>query len=75
MRKHYDFSNSIRNPYTKKLKHQISIRVDNDILEYFKELSTDADIPYQKLMNLFLRDCKEKKKRPAINWEPQKVHA
>jgi uncharacterized protein (DUF4415 family) len=75
MRKHYDFSNSIRNPYTKKLKQQISIRVDSDILECFKQLSSDADIPYQKLMNLFLRDCKEKKKRPAVSWEPQRVHA
>lgn len=75
MRKHYDFSNSVKNPFAKKLKQQISIRVDNDILDYFKAIATDADILYQKLMNMFLRDCAEQKKKPSIRWTAQKVNA
>ena len=68
MRKHYDFSKSVRNPYIKKLKKQITIRIEQDILDYFKKLSADSDIPYQKLINLFLRDCAEHHKKPSIKW-------
>jgi predicted DNA binding CopG/RHH family protein len=75
MKNHYDFSNSIKNPYTKKLKKQITIRLENDIVNYFKELASDSDIPYQKLINLFLRDCAQHKMRPTINWQGHKVHA
>lgn len=75
MRKQYDFTNSVKNPYIKKIKQQISIRVDNDTLDYFKEVAIDADIPYQKLINFFLRDCAEQKKRPSIRWMPHKVHS
>lgn len=75
MKNHYDFSNSIKNPYTKKLKKQITIRLENDIVNYFKELASDSDIPYQKLINMFLRDCAQHKKRPTINWQGHRVHA
>ena len=70
MREQYDFSKSIKNPYTKKLKKQITIRLENETIEYFKKLAAETDIPYQKLINLFLRDCAQNKKKPAITWEP-----
>jgi uncharacterized protein (DUF4415 family) len=70
MKKHYDFSNAIKNPYAKKLKRQITIRIETDVVDYFKQLSVKEDIPYQKLMNLFLRDCAINHKRPAIRWQP-----
>jgi predicted DNA binding CopG/RHH family protein len=75
MLKNYDFSKSIKNPYVKKLKKQITIRVENDTIDYFKKIALDTDIPYQKLINLFLRDCAQQNKRPEINWKPQKRKA
>ena len=52
MRKEYDFSNSAKNSYIKKLKKQITIRLENETIEYFKKLAIETDIPYQKLINL-----------------------
>jgi predicted DNA binding CopG/RHH family protein len=69
MKKEYDFSNSVKNPYIKKLKKQISIRLENDTVEYFKKLAAEVGIPYQNLMNIFLRDCANKNLRPNINWQ------
>lgn len=69
MKKEYDFSNSIKNPYTKKLKKQITIRIETDTIDYFKKLATETDIPYQKLINIFLTDCAEKNMKPTISWE------
>ena len=70
MRKEYDFSKmkGRRNPYTKQLKKQITIRLGMDILEYFKELAEETGIPYQNLINLYLRDCVVSKKRPSLKW-------
>ncbi|HEY6906969.1 MAG TPA: BrnA antitoxin family protein [Ignavibacteriaceae bacterium] len=69
MKKKYDFSKSTRNPYTKKLKRQISIRIENDTIDYFKKLSSEVDIPYQNLMNMYLRECAETNKKPNIHWQ------
>jgi len=70
MRKEYDFANmkGRRNPYAKELKKQITIRVGVDILEYFKDLAEETGIPYQNLINLYLRDCVVSKKRPSLSW-------
>ena len=69
MKKEYDFSKSTKNPYTKKLKKQISIRIENDTVEYFKKLASEIDIPYQNLMNLYLRECAEKNRKPNVHWQ------
>ncbi len=69
MQKEYDFSKSIKNPYTKKLKKQISIRLETETIDYFKQLSLEIGIPYQNLMNMFLRDCAAKNLRPDIRWD------
>ena len=68
MRDEYDFSKSIKNPYTKKLKKQVTIRLENETIEYFKQLAAETDIPYQKLINFFLRDCAENKLKPSVTW-------
>jgi predicted DNA binding CopG/RHH family protein len=68
MKKEYDFSKSIKNPYIKKLKKQITIRIEKETIDYFKDLANETDIPYQKLMNLFLRDCAQKRMKPSISW-------
>ncbi len=69
MRKEYDFSNSIKNPYASKLKKQITIRLDALTVEYFKKLADSFGIPYQNLINLYLRDCATKKLQPNVNWQ------
>jgi predicted DNA binding CopG/RHH family protein len=68
MKDNYDFSKGKRNPYARRLKKQVTIRLDEPTLEYFKELADDTGIPYQTLINLFLRDCAEAKKRPSMKW-------
>jgi len=69
MRKEYDFPKSVKNRYTKKLKKQITIRLETETIEYFKKIAVEADIPYQKLINLYLRNCAQNKINPSINWE------
>ena len=70
MRKTYDFSKAIKNPYIGKLKKQITIRIDKDSLEYFRKMSDATGIPYQNLINLYLRDCSTSKRRLSIDWQP-----
>jgi uncharacterized protein (DUF4415 family) len=69
MKKNYDFSKGKRNLYAKRLKKQITIRLDEATLAYFKRLADETEVPYQTLINLFLRDCARAKKRPAMRWE------
>ena len=68
MKTEYDFSKSSPNPYLKKLKRQITIRIDNETIEYFKKLSEESGIPYQNLINLYLVDCASKKKKLNLAW-------
>ncbi len=70
MRAHYDFSKmkSRRNPYVKFLKQPITIRLDRDTIGYFKTLSSRTGIPYQNLINLYLRDCAMNHKTLRFNW-------
>ena len=70
MRKDYDFSKAKRNPYAKRLKQQITIRLDRDTVSYFKELAEETGVPYQTLMNLYLRDCAATRKRLSMRWRP-----
>ena len=52
-----------KNPYAKSLKKQITIRINEDVIEYFKQMSEETDIPYQNLINLYLRDCVESERK------------
>ena len=69
MKKRYDFSKSARNPYLKKPKKQLTIRLDEDTIEYFRSLSEESGIPYQSLINLYLRNCVAENKRLHMKWE------
>ena len=69
MRKKYDFSKAEKNPYAKRLKKQITIRLETQTLEYFKKLAEEAGIPYQTLINLYLRDCASSKKKLSLQWK------
>ncbi len=68
MRKSYDFSEARPNPYAKRLKKQVTLRLSFQTLEYFKELSGELGIPYQTLINHFLQDCASTGKRPSMRW-------
>lgn len=72
MRRDYDFSKGRRNPYAKRLKKSVTIRLDEPTIEYFKELATDTGIPYQTLINLYLRDCASSGRRLLLDWKPRK---
>jgi uncharacterized protein (DUF4415 family) len=69
MRKQYDFSNSVPNPYAQKLKKQITIRLDKDTIAYFKGMADDKGIPYQSLINLYLRDCAQNHRDLNFQWK------
>jgi uncharacterized protein (DUF4415 family) len=68
MRKHYDFSKARRNPYTKRLKKQVTIRLDETTLAYFKTLGDRTHMPYQTLINMYLRDCAESQRELRLQW-------
>ena len=73
MKSEYDFSNSRKNPHTKQLQRQVTIRLDVASVEYFKRMAAELGIPYQNLINLFLRDCAAQRKRPVVDWVPRAV--
>lgn len=69
MRNEYDFSKSRKNPYTSQLKKQITIRLDEDSISYFKTISEEVGIPYQSLINLYLRDCAATHRKLNLDWK------
>lgn len=69
MRKHYDFSKSAPNPYAKRMKKQITIRLDEGTVTYFKAMAEEKGIPYQSLINLYLRDCATSGRQVEIDWK------
>ena len=69
MRKEYDFSAARKNPYAAQLKKQITIRLDEESITYFKAISEDVGIPYQSLINLYLRDCAASQRKLNLNWK------
>ena len=69
MRKTYDFSIAKKNPYASQLKKQITIRLDEESITYFKDVSERVGIPYQSLINLYLRDCAASHRKLSLNWK------
>ncbi len=73
MKKEYDFSKmkSRKNPYAAKLKKSVTIRLGEDVIEYFKAMAEESGVPYQSLINLYLRDCALQHRKVAIQWQAQ----
>ena len=71
MKKEYDLSKMKvrKNPYISELKRQVTIRMSDDIIEYFKDMSEDTGIAYQSPINLYLKDCVENDRRPDLSWK------
>jgi predicted DNA binding CopG/RHH family protein len=70
MRREYDFSRARPNPYAKGLKKQVTIRLDEVTIHYFKSLADELGVPYQTLINLYLRDCAASRRKLAMKWRP-----
>jgi predicted DNA binding CopG/RHH family protein len=70
MRKEYDFSKAKKNPYARSLKRKVTIRVDENTIRYFKDLAQEIGVPYQTLINLYLRDCAATSKKLSLQWKP-----
>lgn len=68
MKKEYDFSHARPNPYAKRLKRSVTIRLDDTTVSYFKNLAAETGIAYQTLINSYLRDCAEMRRRPTMRW-------
>lgn len=75
MKDRYDFSKGRPNPYAKLLKKPVTIRLDATTVEYFKALAEESDIPYQTLINLYLRDCAANHRRLDLKWRDSKAGA
>lgn len=69
MKAEYDFSNARKNPYADRLKKQVTINLDAEIIDYFKAQSAESGLPYQTLINLYLRDCAANGRRLQMSWQ------
>lgn len=69
MRKEYDFSTTKNSPYAARLTKQITIRLDEESITYFKSLAEDVGVPYQSLINLYLRDCAASRRKLNLTWK------
>ena len=70
MKAEYDLSTfkTRKNPYASKLKRPVTMRLSEDVVEYFKGMAEEAGIPYQSLINLYLRDCLASHRKLQIKW-------
>ncbi len=73
MEKEYDLSKmkSRKNPFSSKLKKPVTMRLSEDVIDYFKEMAEDSGVPYQSLINLYLRDCVSQHRKLDITWHKQ----
>lgn len=69
MREEYDFSKAKKNPYSNRLKKQITINIDSETIDYFKMQSENNGIPYQTLINLYLSDCVKENRTLQMSWK------
>jgi len=77
MRKHYDFSKmkGRKNPYIKYLKQPVTMRLDRETIAYFKAMSEETNIPYQTLINLYLRDCAVNRRKLHMSWDSENAES
>jgi predicted DNA binding CopG/RHH family protein len=69
MKSKYDFSKGKKNPYAKRLKQQVTIRLAKDTISYFKEQGQKTGLPYQNLIDLYLSDCAQHQKKLSLHWD------
>ena len=71
MKTEYDLSKmkSRKNPYAAKLKKSVTMRLSEDVIDYFKQMADEKGVPYQSLINLYLRDCVASHRKVDISWQ------
>ena len=69
MKKEYDFTDAIKNPYPKQNRRLVTIRLDPTVIEYFKKIASEVNMPYQTLINSYLVDCVKAKRTPTLTWK------
>lgn len=69
LEKEFDFSRAVKNPYAKSLKKTITINLDENVIGYFKQESDNVGVPYQTLINMYLKDCMKNKRHIKMVWE------
>ncbi len=69
MREEYDFSKSKKNPYAAQLKKPVTVKLDEDSIAYFKTIAEEMGMPYQSVINLYLRDCAASHRKLSFSWE------
>jgi predicted DNA binding CopG/RHH family protein len=69
MRKEYDFSKAKKNPFARRLKKQITIRINSEAIDYFKSMAEETGIPYQNLIDLYLLDCARRHKKIELSFK------
>lgn len=71
MKAEYNLSKmkSRKNPYASKLKRPVTMRLSEDVIGYFKSMAEEAGVPYQSLINLYLRDCVAQHRKVDISWQ------
>lgn len=74
MKAEYDLSKmkSRKNPYATKLKKSVTMRLSEDVIDYFKKMADETGVPYQSLINLYLRDCVSQHRKIDISWEAER---
>jgi len=70
MKEEYDFSKSVKTPYAKHFKKQVTLRLGTDVIDYFKQLADETGVSYQNLINLYLQDCANSHKKLKLKWAP-----
>ena len=68
MRKEYDFSKGVRSPQAARLTRPVTIRLDQRTIAYFKAMAEETELPYQTLINLYLRDCAHRERKLVLSW-------
>ena len=68
MRNEYDFSQSVPNPYLSKLDEQVTIQLEEQVVNYFKQLAVESGIPYQNIISLYLKDCMKSQRKLSLQW-------
>jgi uncharacterized protein (DUF4415 family) len=66
MRENYDFSTSVKNPYSQQLKEQVTIDLEKDVIQYFEAIAQETGISYVNLINLYLRECMQNKRKLSL---------
>lgn len=68
LEKEFDFSKAVKNPYAKALNESRTVVLDDDVIEYFEDMSSKEKIPLQALINLYLSDCMKSHRQLKISW-------